>query len=87
MSQRMETDTSDEEKNFFVGYTLGGGVETLLFQQVGLRVEYLYSGYGKENFSLEGTRVRTDFDSHTVRFGVGWYFCRTFDWCGGDDAP
>lgn len=60
------------------GWTVGGGLEHALTQNVTLKTEYLYTDLGKvtlpavEDFGIESSRVKTTF--HTVRVGVNYKF-------------
>jgi outer membrane immunogenic protein len=55
------------------GWTAGAGLEYALTDNVSLRGEYRYSGYGKTSFNLPGAG-RTALDDQSVRLGVGYKF-------------
>lgn len=58
-----------------VGYTVGGGVEAAVQDNLTARVEYLYTDFGKERFNLGGgTSVTSDLDVHTARVGLNYKF-------------
>lgn len=58
------------------GYTVGGGVEAAITQNISARVEYLYTEYSNELYAL-GPNVGTvemDARSNVVRGGISYYF-------------
>lgn len=62
-----------------LGYTVGGGIEHALSQNLSLKLEYQYLDFGKETFA--GTDIngdsyasKVDVDMHTVRAGVNYKF-------------
>ncbi len=56
------------------GWTAGAGVEGMLTDNITARVEYRYTDYQDETFSLGGVPVDSDFKTHTIRGGVGLKF-------------
>ena len=58
------------------GWTAGAGAEAALTDMVTARVEYRYTDYEDETFSLGGGAgdVETDLSTHSVRAGVGVRF-------------
>lgn len=57
-----------------VGWTVGGGVEAAISDNVTARVEYRYSDYGTDSFSVAGSRVKSDLTENRVMLGVGYKF-------------
>ena len=57
-----------------VGWTVGGGVEAALTDNVTARVEYRYSDFGADSFSVSGSRVKSDLTENRVLLGVGYKF-------------
>lgn len=57
-----------------IGWTLGAGIEGAVTDNVTARLEYLYQDFGRESFTLGGTRYRTDLDASIARFGVSYKF-------------
>jgi outer membrane immunogenic protein len=57
-----------------VGWTVGGGVEAAISDNVTARVEYRYSDYGTDSFSVANTRVKSDLTDNRVMLGVGYKF-------------
>lgn len=57
-----------------VGYTVGGGVEALVTDNITARVEYRYSDYQKKDFNVGGTTYSRGFDNHSVKVGMGVKF-------------
>ncbi|MBN9052766.1 MAG: porin family protein [Rhizobiales bacterium] len=55
-----------------LGWTAGAGVEAFVTDNVTARVEYRYSDYGKKDF--RGAGVRSGFEDHSVRVGMGVKF-------------
>ena len=55
-----------------LGWTAGAGVEAFVTDNVTARVEYRYSDYGKKDF--HGAGVRSGFEDHSVRVGMGVKF-------------
>lgn len=57
-----------------VGWTIGGGVETALTDNVTARVEYRYSDFGTDSFSVAGSRMKSDVTDNRVLLGLGYKF-------------
>nr|WP_314087996.1 porin family protein [uncultured Shinella sp.] len=57
-----------------VGWTAGAGVEAFVTNNVTARVEYRYSDYQGKDYNLGGTKVKSDFQDHAVRVGLGVKF-------------
>lgn len=57
-----------------VGWTIGGGLEAALTDNVTARVEYRYSDYGTDKFSVANTRVKSDVTDNRVLLGLGYKF-------------
>jgi outer membrane immunogenic protein len=58
-----------------LGYTVGAGVEGFVTDNITARVEYRYTDYGSEDFSLPTTGTfSSGYDEHSVRAGVGLKF-------------
>jgi outer membrane immunogenic protein len=57
-----------------VGWTIGGGVEAALTDNVSARVEYRYSDFGTDSFSVAGSRVKSDVTDNRVLLGLGYKF-------------
>ncbi|OXT02400.1 hypothetical protein B7H23_05740 [Notoacmeibacter marinus] len=77
----METETEDfaanvnSESKVLLGYTVGGGVETMLGSNFVLRAEYAYYDFEDAAFTVDaGNEIDTDLDMHTVRFGLAYKF-------------
>jgi outer membrane immunogenic protein len=57
------------------GWTVGAGAEAMVTQNITARVEYRYTDYEDQTFSLGGADdVDVDFSTHSVRAGVGVKF-------------
>lgn len=57
-----------------VGWTIGGGVESAVTDNVVVRAEYRYTDLGKDTFRLAGVPVRSKYDEHRVMAGVAYKF-------------
>lgn len=61
-----------------VGWTIGGGAEAAVTDQIFVRAEYRYTDFGTENFdsavAFPGLNYDQDTAFHTVRLGVGYKF-------------
>ncbi|MET3589861.1 outer membrane immunogenic protein [Bartonella silvatica] len=55
-----------------VGYTLGGGVDIAITDQVILRTEYRYSDFGKKEFAKD--KLDIHYKTNDFRIGVGYKF-------------
>jgi outer membrane immunogenic protein len=64
----------DSEEDTLWGWTAGAGVEGLILDNVTARVEYRYTDYEDQTFTLGGTDVENDFTTHAIRGGVGLKF-------------
>ena len=63
---------ADEETLW--GWTAGAGAEAMVFNNVTARVEYRYSDYEDQTFTLGGTETDADLTTHSVRAGIGVRF-------------
>jgi opacity protein-like surface antigen len=59
----------DEYKEHFHGFRVGGGVEAMLVNHVGIRLEYAFTTYSD---GISGVEI--DMDQHLSRIGVAYYF-------------
>lgn len=57
-----------------VGWTIGGGVEAAISDNVTARVEYRYSDFGTDTFSVANSRVKSDVTDSRVLLGLGYKF-------------
>ncbi len=57
-----------------VGWTAGAGVEGAVSDNVTARLEYLYQDFGRESFSVNGSKYKTDLSNNIARFGVSYKF-------------
>ncbi|AQX30694.1 outer membrane protein [Bartonella schoenbuchensis] len=55
-----------------VGYTLGGGVDFAMADNVILRAEYRYSDFGKQKFAKD--KLELDYQTNDFRVGVAYKF-------------
>ena len=61
------------DTNTHVGWTVGGGAEALVTDNIFGRVEYRYTDYGSKSYTLTAPTT-SDLKSHEIRFGVGMKF-------------
>ena len=66
--------TGGSDDTVAVGWTIGGGVEAALTDNVTARVEYRYSDYGTDKFSVANSRVKSDVTDNRVLLGLGYKF-------------
>ncbi|WP_019219900.1 outer membrane protein [Bartonella florencae] len=64
-------DITDETKTM-VGYTLGGGIDFAMTDNVILRAEYRYSDFGKKKFAKEKLEIK--YKTNDFRVGVAYKF-------------
>ncbi|ENN93969.1 outer membrane protein [Bartonella bovis] len=62
---------SDETK-MMVGYTIGGGVDFAMANNLILRAEYRYSDFGKQKFAKD--KLELDYKTNDFRVGVAYKF-------------
>jgi outer membrane immunogenic protein len=63
---------SDDEVLF--GWTAGAGAEAMLTDNITARVEYRYTDYEDQTFTLGGAAADADLSTHSVRAGIGVQF-------------
>jgi len=67
-------DALDGDEQALWGWTAGAGAEAMVTENVTARVEYRYTDYADETFTLGDDEVENDLSTHTVRAGVGFKF-------------
>jgi len=65
---------ANTDTNTHLGWTVGGGFETMLTDNVSARAEYNYADYGEERYNLGATNPNVSLDAHTVKLGIGLKF-------------
>ncbi len=70
----VETNAGAKDDATLLGWTAGAGVEAFVTNNVTARVEYRYSDYQGKDYNLGGTKVKSDFQDHSVRVGLGVKF-------------
>lgn len=58
----------------FVGWTIGGGIETTAFDNIRMRLEYLYADYGSTRMFNSVGGVNVSPVTHTVRAAIVYHF-------------
>ncbi|WP_019219728.1 outer membrane protein [Bartonella florencae] len=66
------SDWVHDEKTTMIGYTLGGGVDYAVTDNVILRAEYRYSDFGKKKFVHD--KVEMSYKTNDFRVGVAYKF-------------
>ncbi|MBB5073562.1 outer membrane immunogenic protein [Bartonella callosciuri] len=66
------SDLLHDEKKTMIGYTLGGGVDFAMTDNVIVRAEYRYSDYGKKKFAQE--KIEMGYKTDDFRVGVAYKF-------------
>jgi outer membrane immunogenic protein len=74
-----QTDLDDSNKDTQWGWTLGGGLEYAVTDEVSARIEYRYTDLGKSDVEAGGDDTPIDkleFENrfHAVRAGLSWHF-------------
>ncbi len=69
----MKKQARGNESQTHVGWTLGAGVEGAITENIVARGEYLYAGYGKENYNKINAKG-VDLNTNVVRAGVAYKF-------------
>ena len=64
----------DSDSAALLGWTAGAGGEAMLTDNITARVEYRYTDYEDETFTLDGGAAETDLTTHSVRGGIGFKF-------------
>jgi outer membrane immunogenic protein len=70
------TDTgepSDTDSKTYYGWTLGGGLEFPLSENMSLKAEYLYADYGSKTFDLTNGPYSVKNTTSTFRIGLNWH--------------
>jgi len=65
---------SASDDKTFVGWTIGGGIDHLITDNVSLRLEGLYAEFPREDIDLSVTQTRIKPEMFLVRAGVSWRF-------------
>ena len=68
------TENGDQQRETFVGWTAGAGVEHMISDNVSVKLEGLYADFGKENFALDGFDTNFDGRMVVVRAGLTLHF-------------
>jgi len=73
--------SNDDDSKTAWGWTIGGGLEYALTDDLSARVEYRYTDLGKTDVRVEtedgiGVDGETDNDFHAVRVGLSWHFAQ-----------
>ncbi|WP_273756000.1 porin [Bartonella sp. MM73XJBT] len=71
LGKTISANTFDKTK-MFVGYTLGGGIDFAMTDNVLFRAEYRYSDYGKKKFDKDGNEC--SYKTNDLRVGVAYKF-------------
>jgi outer membrane immunogenic protein len=67
-------DGSSSDDSALWGWTAGAGVEAMVTDKVTARIEYRYTDYENETFTLDNGPVDSDLSTQSVRAGIGFKF-------------
>jgi len=70
---RVGAASSSDDKTA-IGYTVGGGVEAKVADNVTARVDYRYNDYGTDSFKVPGGKVKSDLTENRLTAGVAYKF-------------
>jgi len=65
---------SDTAHKTDFGWTLGGGVEFPVGDNMSLKAEYLYADYGRKSYDLTAGPYKIHNWTNTFRIGLNWHF-------------
>ncbi|PWE58324.1 hypothetical protein DEM27_03945 [Metarhizobium album] len=68
------SDATSSDSRTAVGYTVGGGVEAFVTNNITARAEYRYSDFQNKDFDLNSGSVSRGYDEHSVKVGIGVKF-------------
>jgi outer membrane immunogenic protein len=68
----------DKDSKTAVGWTVGGGVESAVTDNVTVRAEYRYNDYGKDKFDVSGVSYKSGATEHRIMGGVAYKFNSPF---------
>lgn len=69
-----EVKTRGGDDKTVVGYTVGGGVESRIAENVTARAEYRYNDYGSDKFSTGAGTIKSSLTENRVTAGVAYKF-------------
>lgn len=72
--QKLKVAGAGSDSKTAVGYTVGGGVEALVADNVTARVEYRYTDYGSEKMKLTPASSKSELTENRVTAGVAYKF-------------
>ncbi|WP_375646506.1 outer membrane protein [Bartonella sp. TT29SHDZB] len=61
-----------DETKTMIGYTVGGGFDLAMTNNIIMRTEYRYSDFFKKNFANDNLKISSQ--AHDVRFGIAYKF-------------
>ncbi|MEO1748287.1 MAG: outer membrane protein [Pseudomonadota bacterium] len=68
------TESDESDKTTHLGWTVGAGLDMKITERLFGRIEYRYTDYDSETFTLGSNAVASGFDEHSVRAGLGIRF-------------
>jgi outer membrane immunogenic protein len=72
-----DLDVDQEEQQFgttYWGYSIGGGIDYAITDEVIVRAEYLHDEFGDEDYTENGEEYTADLNTDTVRGALIWKF-------------
>lgn len=71
----------ESDRKTHVGYVVGGGIETMLSENLNVRLEYIFGDFGEETYEFTPGNVSEDINSlHMVRAGLVYNFSNDDGW-------
>lgn len=68
------SDSTGSGNDTHLGWVIGAGLETMLTDRVSARVEYDYSQYGSQEYSLGASNPNVALSGHEIKVGIGYKF-------------
>lgn len=64
--------TSESDDMVQTGWTVGGGIEALLTENLSSKLEYLYLDFPTERYTMTVNQADSDMEMHLIRLGVNY---------------
>jgi outer membrane immunogenic protein len=74
LAASFDDDEGASDDKTYVGWTVGGGLEHMITEDVSLRLEGLYVGLPREEIDLDAVETKIKPEMWIVRAGVSWHF-------------
>jgi outer membrane immunogenic protein len=74
LDANFDDDEGFSDDKTFVGWTIGGGLEHMITDELSLRLEGLYADFPREEIALEAVETKIKPEMWLVRAGISWRF-------------